>query len=72
MKNKITGSLAYRMNYGLYVEKFPQGNKDGDAKPNDDGYAVVSKCDPSNINWVSKATFDLIQAAHFKMTGVTR
>ena len=57
------------MNYGLYVEKFPQGNKDRDAKPGDDGYAIVSKSDQSNINWVSKVTFDLIQAAHATITG---
>ena len=66
MKKKI-GPLTYRMPYGKYLETYKNGNKNSYAKPEDDGYAIVSKSDPSNINWVSKATFDLIYAGHSLM-----
>ena len=57
------GSYAIRMTYGEYLKEYPHGNRDESAKKETLGYAVISKRDKTNINWLSEKAFCMINAA---------
>lgn len=61
------GSYAIRMTYGEYLKEYPHGNRDDSAKNEDFGYAIISKRDPSNINWLSEKAFRMINEAFMRM-----
>ena len=61
------GSFAIRMTYGKYLKKYPHGNRDDSAKNEDVGYAVISKRDSANINWLSEKAFKMINEAFLRM-----
>ena len=61
------GSYAIRMTYGDYLKEYPHGNRDDSAKKETFGYAVISKRDKKNINWVSEKAFKLINEAFMRM-----
>ena len=61
------GSYAIRMTYGEYLKKYPHGNRDGSAKKETFGYAVISKRDKTNINWLSEKEFSMINEAFLIM-----
>ena len=58
-----TGSYAIRMTYGEYLKEYPHGNRDDSAKNEDSGYAIISKRDKTNINWLSEKAFSMINKA---------
>ena len=62
-----TGSYAISMTYGAYLKKYPHGNRDDSAKNGDFGYAIISKRDSSNINWVSRKAFNMINEAFARL-----
>lgn len=57
------GSYAIRMTYGEYIKEYPKGNRDDSAKKETLGYAVISKRDKTNINWLSERAFSMINEA---------
>lgn len=61
------GSYAIRMTYGEYLKKYPHGNRDDSAKKETLGYAVISKRDNTNINWLSEKAFSMINEAFSRM-----
>ena len=61
------GSLAIRMTYGKYLKKYPHGNRDDSAKNEAVGYAVISRRDSANINWLSEKAFKMINEAFLRM-----
>lgn len=61
------GSYAIPMTYGEYLKEYPHGNRDDSAKNEDLGYAIISQRDPSNINWLSRKAFNMINEAFSRM-----
>ena len=59
MKTK-TGSTAMFMTYGKYLEMFPKGRKNADAKADEYGYCIINNADKSNICWLSIDAFNRI------------
>ena len=61
------GSYAIRMTYGEYLKEYPHGNRDDSAKNEDSGYAIISKRDKTNINWLSEKAFNMINKAFSRL-----
>ena len=61
------GSYAIRMTYGKYLKEYPHGNRDDSAKNEDSGYAIISKRDKTNINWLSEKSFNMINKAFSRL-----
>ena len=61
------GSYAMPMTYGEYLKEYPHGNRDDSAKNEDLGYAIISKRDSSNINWLSRKAFITINNAFARL-----
>ena len=61
------GSYAIRMTYGEYLKEYPNGNRDDSAKKETLGYAVISKWDKTNINWLSVKAFNMINEAFSRL-----
>ena len=61
------GSFAIPMTYGEYLKKYPHGNRDDSAKNEDLGYAIISERDSSNINWLSRKAFNMINEAFARL-----
>lgn len=61
------GSYAIRMTYGEYLNEYPHGNRDDSAKNEDSGYAIISKRDKANINWLSEKAFNMINKAFSRL-----
>ena len=61
------GSYAIPMTYGEYLKKYHHGNRDDSAKNEDLGYVIISKRDSSNINWLSRKAFNMINEAFSRM-----
>ncbi len=61
------GSYAIPMTYGEYLKEYPHGNRDDSAKNEDLGYAIISKRDSSNINWLSRKAFNMINKSFSKL-----
>ena len=61
------GSYAIPMTYGEYLKEYPHGNRDDSAKNEDLGYAIISQRDSSNINWLSRKAFNMINEAFSRM-----
>ena len=61
------GSYAIPMTYGEYLKEYPHGNRDDSAKNEDSGYAIISKRDKTNINWLSEKAFNMINKAFSRL-----
>ena len=61
------GSYAISMTYGEYLKEYPHGNRDDSAKNEDSGYAIISKRDKTNINWLSEKAFNMINKAFARL-----
>ena len=61
------GSYAIPMTYGEYLKEYPHGNRDESAKKETVGYAVISKRDKTNINWLSEKAFSMINEAFLRL-----
>ena len=66
-KTSEVGSYAIRMTYGEYLNEYPHGNRDESAKKETVGYAVISKRDKTNINWLSEKAFNMINEAFLRL-----
>ena len=66
-KTSGIGSYAIPMTYGEYLKEYPHGNRDDSAKNEDLGYAIISQRDSSNINWLSRKAFNMINEAFSRM-----
>ena len=61
------GSYAISMTYGEYLKEYPHGNRDDYATKETLGYAVISKRDKTNINWLSEKSFRMINEAFSRL-----